>query len=58
MSTNHSLTYNVEEASLYEKLQVGLEQLESGEGIFIEPKEALELFFEEVKRDTYFGKNS
>ncbi|THB66912.1 MAG: type II toxin-antitoxin system ParD family antitoxin [Gammaproteobacteria bacterium] len=49
MDTHEEWVKEVRLASLRKQLKVGVEQLDHGEGIVIESKEALDSLFEEIK---------
>ena len=49
MDTHEDWIHEVKLARLREQLKVGVDQLERGEGITLESKEALSAFFEDIK---------
>ncbi|MDA1076857.1 MAG: type II toxin-antitoxin system ParD family antitoxin [Proteobacteria bacterium] len=49
MDTHEDWIHEVKLARLREQLKVGVDQLERGEGITLESKEALSAFFDDIK---------
>lgn len=49
MDTHEDWIHEVKLARLREQLKVGIDQLERGEGITLESKEALGAFFDDIK---------
>lgn len=49
METHEDWIHEVKLARLREELKVGVDQLQRGEGITLESKEALSAFFEDIK---------
>ena len=49
METHEDWIHEVKLARLREELKVGVDQLQRGEGITLESKEALRAFFEDIK---------
>lgn len=49
MDTHEDWTHEVKQARLREQLKLGTDQLDSGEGIAIESKAALDALFDDIK---------